>query len=249
LTQSHISMEPSWSGRQAFIGCRAFPTLDCVREAIAITRDSFRVFVGRSSGRFDNWNKAVLHVIWHQQFAIGARGSRQIYIPPSAFNTKSGLAHLSDKDNKNGYKTRLVWMPPALVRQMIELEKTRIATMMCGTVGRPSHLKLGEFKFLSDKSQLRLESVTREGIERVSREFLPFPVNTPRRVMHYLLKNRGLSPEYVDVFMGHWRERREPWGKWSSLDYSDYLACLRQLVPEILSDLGFGTGPDRQGAG
>jgi hypothetical protein len=239
-------MEPSWSGRQAFIGCRAFPTLDCVREAIAITRDSFRVFVGRSSGRFDNWNKAVLHVIWHQQFAIGARSSRQIYIAPSAFNTKSGFARLTDKDNKNGYKSRLVWMPPALVWQMRELEKARYF-IIPGAVGRPRRLPFGEITFVSDGDLL--ESITRKGIIRVSGEFFPFPVNTPRRVMRYLLKSRGLSPEYVDVFMGHWRERREPWGKWSSLDYSDYLACLRQLVPEILSDLGFGTGPDRQGAG
>jgi hypothetical protein len=55
-----------------------------------------------------------------------------------------------------------------------------------------------------------------------------------------LLKQRGLSPEYVEVFMGHWNERREPWGKWSSFDYSDYLRLLQKLVPEILSDLGFG---------
>jgi hypothetical protein len=241
-------MEPSWSGRQAFIGCRAFPTLDCVRQAIAITGDAFRAFAGRSSGWFDHWNRAVLHVIWHQQFAIGARSSRQIYIAPSAFNTESGLARLSDKDNKNGYKSRLVWMPPALVWQMRELEKAHVV-IIPGTVGRPRRLPLGEITFVSDRSRDLLESVSREGIIRVSREFFPFPVNTPRRVMRYLLKNRGLSPEYVDVFMGHWRERREPWGKWSSLDYSDYLACLRQLVPEILSDLGFGTRPDRKEAG
>jgi hypothetical protein len=249
LTRSNISVEPSWSGRQAFIGCRAFPTLDCVREAIASTGDSFRAFVGKSSNWADHWNMAVLHVIWHQQFAIGARSSRQLYIASSAFNTESGLARLSDKDNKNCYKTRLVWMPPALVCQMRELEKAHSFIIMLGKAGRPPRLPFDELKFLFDKSQCRPESVTREGIIRVSREFFPFPVNTPRRVMRYLLKNRGLSPEYVDVFMGHWRERREPWGKWSSLDYSDYLACLRQLVPEILSDLGFGTRPDRKGVG
>jgi hypothetical protein len=246
LTGSNISMEPSWNGRQAFIGCRAFPTLDCVREAIAITGASFRAFEEGSPGWFDHWNLVVLHVIWHQQFAIGARSSRQLYIPSSAFNKKSGLARLTDKDNKNGYKSRLVWMPPALVWQMRELDKARYF-IIPGRVGRPRRLPFGEITFVSDRGLL--ESITRKGIIRVSREFFPFPANTPRRVMRYLLKNRGLSPEYVDVFMGHWRERREPWGKWSSLDYSDYLACLRQLVPEILSDLGFGTRPERKGAG
>ena len=246
MTVPNISMEPSWSGRQAFIGCRAFPTLDCVRQAIAITGDSFRAFVERSPDRFDHWNLAVLHVIWHQQFAIGARSSKQLYIESSAFNTKSGLARLSDKDNKYGYKSRLVWMPPALVWQMSELDQARYIIDRCG-VGRPRHLPFREITFDSDTGLF--ESITRKGISRLSKDFFPFPANTPRRVMRYLLKKRGLSPEYVDVFMGHWRERREPWGKWSSLDYSDYLACLRRLVPEILSDLGFDTRPDREGAG
>ncbi len=239
-------MEPSWSGSQAFIGCRAFPTLDCVREAIGITGDSFRAFEQRSANRFDHWNLAVLHVVWHQQFAIGARSSRQIYIESSAFDNKSGLARLSDKDNKNGYKSRLVWMPPALVWQMSELDKAR-CIIDHGRVGRPRRLRFSQITFDLDTGLC--ESITRKGIIRLSNEFFPFPANTPRRVMRYLLKKRGLSPEYVDVFMGHWRERREPWGKWSSLDYSDYLACLRHLVPEILSDLGFDTKTDRKREG
>jgi hypothetical protein len=59
--------------------------------------------------------------------------------------------------------------------------------------------------------------------------------------MRYLLSERGLSPEYLDIFMGHWRERQEPWSRWSTLDYGHYLTAIKALVPSILNDLGFNT--------
>jgi hypothetical protein len=229
-------------GAGEFVGCRAFPTLECVREAIAITREAFNQFVNRVSSA--EWslecrNKAILHVVWHQCYAVGIRGINLPYIPLSAVNRRSGLTTLRDKDSGTGYKARLVWLPPSLLRDMTALQKSVRLTVE-QEFGRAIDPSPGYPKFFFEDERVCLKgSFSRAAIERVSHDFFAFPTNTPRRVMRYLLKQHGLSPERVDVFMGHWRERREPWGRWSSFDYSEYFRQLRQLVPKILHDLGF----------
>ena len=39
--------------------------------------------------------------------------------------------------------------------------------------------------------------------------------------------------------LSHWRERKGPWGRWSSFDTGDSLRELRAVIPEILTNLGF----------
>jgi hypothetical protein len=247
MMQSTKVSEIDWNAPEAFIGSSAFPTLSCVQEAVGKTREAFTQFTKcKKQDRFLYWNLASLHVLWHQQFAIGMRCSRRLYIQLSEVS-ESGLATLSDKDYKNGYKTRLVWLPPSLRLQMKELEKHAYYIVRDrGTIGRPRHRPFSEPAFLSDpaeKANKPIEIVSRDTIRRISNDFLPFPVNTPRRVMRYMLRSRGLSPDYVDAFMGHWRERREPWGRWSSFDYRDYLERIQALVPALLQDLGFESEP------
>lgn len=243
MSQSTKAGDIDWNAPEAFIGSSAFPTLYCVKEAVEKTQKAFTKFTTcKNQDKFLYWNLATLHVLWHQQFAVGMRCSKRLYIQLSEVS-ESGLATLSDKDYKNGYKTRLVWLPPMLLLEMKELEKHAYYIVRNqGTIGRPRHQPFSELAFLGDLTQKTnnpVESVSRNTIRRVSNDFLPFPVNTPRRVMRYMLRSKGLSPEYVDAFMGHWRERREPWGKWSSFDYRDYLDHIQALVPTILRDLGF----------
>ncbi len=242
-----------WNAPEAFIGSSAFPTLYCVKDAVAKTREAFSKFTTcKTSEKFLYWNLATLHVLWHQQFAVGMRCSRRLYIRLAEVS-ESGLATLSDKDYKNGYKTRLVWLPPTLQLQMKELEKhAYFIVRHQGLIGRPRHHPFSELAFLGDPEATTnnpIEGVSRNAIRRISNDFLPFPVNTPRRVMRYMLRSKGLSPEYVDAFMGHWRERREPWGKWSSLDYRDFLDRTQALVPTILRELGFESERCLQEAG
>lgn len=233
-----------WNDNEAFIGCRNFPKIDAVRQAIGITREAFEQLQRLKSDpaqRHLYHNTAVLHVVWHQQFAIAARSSRHIYIPRSSVS-KDGLVALSDKDNRNGYKCRFLRFPPMLLHQMKILESVAHWKFRSpASRGRPRYEidEVPHFKSIPGGSEMRFEDISRDGILRVSEPFFRFPINTPRRVMRYMLWERELSPEYVDVFMGHWRERQEPWGRWSSLSYGHYLHSIKALVPSILEDLGF----------
>jgi len=242
---SAVNSDSQWNDAEAFVGCRYFPKIDAMRHAITITREAFEQLQRHHRDpvlRREHHNAAVMHVVWHQQFAIAARGSKQIYIPRASIS-KDGLASLRDKDNQKGYKCRLVWFPRMLLRQMEILESIgHLRTYSSGSLGRP-RCEIDEmpvfYRTLRENAAKRPQEISREGLLEVTAPFFPFPINTPRRVMRYLLWERGLSPEYLDIFMGHWRERQEPWSRWSTLDYGDYLETIRGLVPSILRDLGF----------
>jgi hypothetical protein len=222
-----------------FVGCRAFPRIEALQNAIAVTRDAFRQWTAGPTAQLPAAcrNNAILHVLWQQCYAIGHRGTKLPYIPLSAVHRKSGLATLHDKTSATGYKARLVWFPAGLLQDMADLQ----CSLHSAALEEPARSRRATAYpyFVFDDGSISAETVSRQTFERVSHEFFPFPLNTPRRVMRHLLTERGLAPEYVDVFMGHWRERREPWGRWSGFDYSEYLRRLRQTMPDILRELGF----------
>ncbi len=238
-----------------YIRCRAFPILGEVRKAIAVTREAFERVVKRRQTVISSmpvtseppirlcnpmYSQAVLYVVWHQCFAIAHRATVLPYIPVSAVSETSGLTTLKDKVTSTGYRTRLVWMPPGLLQDMRAVERYFTAGH-CDVIAffreRFGPIFLMEHQFADGHF---VASVSGHTIEQISHSFFPFPVNTPRRVMRYLLQRHGLSSERIDVFMGHLTERREPWGKWSSFDYGEYLHELRRIVPALLADLGFG---------
>jgi hypothetical protein len=73
--------------------------------------------------------------------------------------------------------------------------------------------------FLGDR--MEEQAVTPTLIEEITAPFFPFPCNTPRRVMRSTLVRNSFPREMVVAFMGHWRERQEPWGKWSTFSYEN----------------------------
>jgi len=250
-----VSAEFEGFEEKHYVGCRAFPILDEVKQAIAITRSAFERSFGAKApgtrskgGKYpslpatveERLNLAILYVVWHQNFAVAHRATTLPYIPSSSVSS-SGLATLMDKDSGTGYKARLVWLPPGLLEDMRVVERSFSRDPEGISAFREEYGCIFFLRpFRDDPSEMRICSRT---IEQVSRPFFPFPANMPRRTMRYLLMERGVSSERVDMFMGHWRERKEPWGKWSSFDTGDYLRELRQMIPEILAELGFGAAP------
>jgi hypothetical protein len=228
-----------------YTGSRAFPDLNTVREAIRTIKESAmqlaRVDLRADlpGGFVEMFNRSVLYLAWHQFYAIATRGIRLPYIPLSDVCEESGVATLTDKDTGTGYKTRLVWLSPALLDHMRQTE--HLIEQVREQLQLDWDRELSPIFFLGDDKQAI--EIRPKSIEDLSRDFFPFPSNTPRRVMRFLLRDAGLSSEMVEVYMGHWLERREPWGKWSSLDYGDYLDNLRVRIPKILAGLGFECPP------
>ena len=60
----------------------------------------------------------------------------------------------------------------------------------------------------------------------IMQDFLPFPVNIHRRFVSSELLDAGCPPEIVSAWMGHWHRGEEPWGKFSSFSFHDYVSVL-----------------------
>lgn len=233
-----------------YTGSRICPNLKTVRRAIRTTRKSAMKLAhldlaNRLPSNFVKmFNRAVLFLVWHQSYAFAARGIRMPYIPLSKVCTLSGVTTLADKDRGTGYKTRLLWLTPALLDHMEQAELL-IERIRC-LLQIESKAEFSPIFFLN--RERKALTVRPKTIEKYSRKFFAFPSNTPRHFMRFEVR-KHLSSEEVEMFMGHSIERREPWCKWSTLDYGPYLNKLRVCVPEILADLGFERRTKTESAG
>jgi hypothetical protein len=227
---------------EPYIGSRSCPNIDdAVRPSIEITYQSARKLAHLDLKQdlprnfVKLFNRAILYLLWHQAYAIAARGVRSPYVQLSRVCQSSGLATLTDKDSGSGHKTRLVWMPPELVKHMQQTENCVRQLWISHRLEWDAD-RMPLF-FLTKNLKPRV--ISPKSIEELSHEFFPFPANTSRRVMRFMLLEAKMPSEYVEMYLGHWGDRREPWGKWSSFDCSAYLSDLRLRLPTILAkDLG-----------
>jgi hypothetical protein len=228
-----------------YTGSRACPSISAVKNAIRITRvaalelEELALDRELPQGFVATFNRAVLYLLWHQFYAVATRGIQLPYIALAEISKVSGLATLIDKDQGFGHKTRLVWMPPNLLNHMKCAEDLIVQVREQLRIRRSP--KTAPTFFLSD-DRMPLE-ITPKLIEDLTKDFFPFPVNTQRRIMCRMLQRKGLPSEMVEVYLGHWRERQEPWGQWSSFDHRFYLQNLKDTVPKVLDELGFASPP------
>jgi hypothetical protein len=230
--------------RDAYAGCRAFPTREAVKETVRWLRNGSRHFFGIDPGNFSAskhrlfLDRAVLYLLWHQFHAFGTRAINNAYQTREDFTKSKGLSIgiLSDKDFANGYKTRLILADKVLLGHMCAVEK-RLAR-----IARKLHVVGAVRKFpvwFLGKDSKPVLPITPTDISTVFGDRFAFPVNTPRKVMRNLLRERHVSHEHAEAYMGHWSHGREPWSPYSSFDFGEFVTTLKNTIPECLTELGF----------
>ncbi len=241
-TQPAVTQTPDLD---KFVGCRAFPRLQVVRDTVQWLQAGSKSFFSLRLSSFnpeihaDLLNRAVMYLVWHQMFAFATRAICDAYQSSDNISAESGLGVLRDKDFADGYKTRLVWAPPPLLDHMHALEQRidRLAHQHYEPGDRPE----SPLWLLSPDK--RPEQITPTSIARMLGDRFPFPVNTPRKVMRYLLRVNGMPHENAEMYMAHWFFGREPWSPLSSFDYPAYLRQLKTLIPRCLDAAGFNWIP------
>lgn len=225
------------------VGSPLCPTMRAVQEAVRQLKSEIREAPSLDSANhaggetIRRHNLYTLYCIWSLGFAVGIRGVRTPYLHSSCVDQYTGLATITDKDSGSGYKSRLVWMP-ALVRKQMKSYEVYLSGMaeMCGleapTRKRPCY-------FLGD--DLKIREVRPRTIAPFVRDYLPFPANVARHFVCTELKERGFPPEMIDVWMGHWWRGEEPWGLHSSFSFLEYRSELERVLPPFLAELGFET--------
>jgi hypothetical protein len=236
------------------VGIRGFPRLETVRDVVKSLREGSREFFAIPVNSFDFvehaelLNRAVLYATWHQMHAFATRAICDAYQERSLFST-DGISTLRDKDFEDGHKARMVWADPMLLTHMEAIER-RLDEIRIETSDK-EFPENGSLWFIAGDGTI--EEITPTTIAKHLGADFPLPANTPRKVMRYLVRVRGESPEErlsglsheeAEVFMGHWWQSREPWSPFSSFDWGAYLANLEHLIPAILTNLGFIWPPE-----
>lgn len=242
--------EGSWvPNPKLFITNQVCPTVD---EVLGRVKDLKRHIYELSrktdeESRRRHHNAYTLYTIWMFSFATGIRGIATPYMHRDDIGD-DGIATLSDKDNRAGYKRRIIWLPKEVLRQM-ENYRDFLSTqpredwlpetgdMPCYFIPQGSQMwDLVKVRPSTQRAVLDEPFLQKED----GSAFFNFPINTHRRFMLAELVEAGCPPQICDAWMGHWYRAEEPWGPFSSFSYKNALRSLQQLIPRILKKkLGF----------
>lgn len=219
------------------VGGRNCPTSEAVQSMFArLHRDitEASTYVDRTGFvRYHN-----LLTLWTLQgfaYATSCRAIVTPLLPLDEIDERTGLAPLSDKDDEFSHKTRLVWIPEPIRRQLRAYQRhlQMVEPQMRGwRAKRPYPIAY----FLDPDGAF--EEARPKVVERELRAYLLVKPNTHRRFLRTELVERGCAPEAVDAFMGHWQVGEEPFGRFSSFTYEGYIAELKQYLLPLLAELG-----------
>ena len=218
-----------------YVGSRDCPTRESVREAVGKLRfDMQRAELAQEKDLIDYHNRYTLYSIWTLHYATGIRPIRTPYLASEQVDLTTGLAHIADKGF--GYRSRLLWIPPATRHQMehywhhLRALRDRMPYFFTtATRDMPC------FFLLHGTVQEVREKLLAEQME----PYLRFTVNVHRRFMRYELLDAKCPPEVVDAWMGHWWQGEEPWGCYSSFPFAEHRRQLNTYLVPVLSRLGF----------
>jgi hypothetical protein len=239
-TRVRLLPESAWHpcNTSGAVGARMCPTLGAVKAMFGRIDEQ----IGDAS-RYDNragfieyHNLLTLFTVQMFAYATTCRAVKTPYLSFDSVCFDKSLATLSDKDDEFKHKTRLVWIPPVLRRQM-EIYDQHLFKLKAEPLKGTSKILLEPCFFLT--KDYTLERVRPKSLEPKLDTYIQAAVaNTHRRFLRTELLERGCMPEVVDAFMGHWQSGEEPFGVYSSFDFSEYISELRTYLEPLLSDIG-----------
>lgn len=230
----------TWTGalpREGAMGARLCPTRSAVRDMFARLKADIRGaadYVDRA-GFIVYHNLYTLYTLQYFAYATTCRAIVTPLLHPSEIDSEHGTASLSDKDDESRHKTRLIWIPDGLRAQMSAYSE-HLAALRCQMPRLPAQFQAEPCFFLDEDFSLALARP--KLIERWLAGYLDVKANSHRRFLRTELLERRCPSEIIDAFMGHWYEGEDPFNKYSSFCFADYLAQLRCHLLPLLEDIG-----------
>jgi len=220
-------------GQGEYVGARLCASKVSVRRAIALLEKRIaktQPILDRS-GSIAFHNLFTLHTVLLFSFATSMRAIRTPYLGPERIDTDTGFTLISDKDDDARHKTRLAWVPPFVINQML-LYAEHVAALSSDNL---KVLNWPEPCFFLQEDGTP-EEVRPKTLKDYMRPFLDLPPNLHRRFMRHELLAGGCPPEVVNAWLGHAFQGEEPWGPFSSLKYAEYRESLRGPLEHILKE-------------
>lgn len=219
-----------------YLGSRLCPTRDAVKNAVT----NLHLAIAKAKKNNDlvqYHNCYTLLILWQFSFMTACRAIQTPYLSLSELDIETGIGMIADKDDSFGYKSRLIWLPPAIVNAMQKYDQHRLSILQNFPDAKKEDLPVFFIK-QGRKNKMKVVTVRPKTLLQVMDQFLPYPPNFHRRFISSELLERGCAIEVVDAWMGHWHAGEEPWSMHSSFNFLSYREALHTYLVPILRELG-----------
>lgn len=170
-------------GNGIFVGSWNCPKLEVVREAVHRLKNDLRdsMQISGESPTEEEFvrrhNLYTLYSVWSFGFAVGARGVHTPYLHLSQVDRFTGMARMHDKGPENGYRTRVLWLPPKAQQQIAYYNDYLSALHVSHSL--PSATRANPCYFLA--STTKVLAVQPRSLAPWMAKYLPFPAQTHGR--------------------------------------------------------------------
>jgi integrase len=182
-------------------------------------------------------------------YATGIRAVTSPMPRPESIDHETGFCILSDKDSADHYHTRVIWLPPICIEQLLAYwAHVRILSAKLSVL-RPDYftrVRAKRTKKLENNMMfLRYDGTPQEITPKILHSFsdmsppCAFPENANRHLLRSWLLAEGCPPDIINAFLGHWFLGEEPWGPYSGLSLYYCRKILSGYLGKLLAQLGF----------
>lgn len=221
------------------IGADHCPTVEEVKNLLQRAKDALH----QAHDPYSYHNYYVLYVTLIIGYSSGYRAVRSISLRSNQRDPSSESAWISDKDNKDGYHTRRIWLAPTLLQQLTNYEDHRRILFATWETQFPTIPRMDEntapYLFLVNHRKTNIIPVSsasmKEPLEALG---YPLPLNSNRRFLRTELSERGCPIDVLDGFMGHWATGQEPHGPYSCLSPRHQRQQLKKYLIPLLDQIG-----------
>lgn len=224
------------------IGSAAVPLLPRIRSDVVTLANQVggqMAIRGRRS-RSSWWlvhNVFTAYVIRQVQWMTGIRAVRDP-IELQNYDSRSGFLRINDKDSADNYGARVVWLIPAVQRQVqVYLQRTELAAKARSE--DPANLA---FRFIEWGGQII--DVSWAALEQFTTCEFPYAPNAHRHYQRTRLRELGIDAGYVDAWLGHGGIGREPYARHSAITPQDVRLALAPALETIWKELGWQVLPN-----
>lgn len=185
-------------------------------------------------------------------FSTGFRAISDPFLSAAEIDWESGFAVLSDKDNEDSYNSRLIWLPPVCLQQLLLFREHQqnalyrfniLIPKIFTNPDRPRRDEPGRYMFFAkknittDKYEAKTLRPTHlgQGLDQI----YDLPLNSSRHYLRSRLLEKKCPIEVINAFMGHFERGEEPWGVFSGLSPLVYRDSLKENLIELLRKDGW----------
>lgn len=235
------------------VGSPFRPTVNTVANLVAVLKSSLKNAAQSDSSVLKLLrlhNNMTRYTAFMIAFSTGFRAIRDPFLSSAEIDWNSGFAVLSDKDNEDGYNSRLIWVPPVCLQQLAFFREHQ-QNVLCrlnilipniySMLERPRRTGAGRYMFFTKEGHDRGEYIAiTAGPARLGsklRNTYALPFNASRHYLRSTLLERKCPVEAINAFLGHFERGEEPWGAFSGLSPRVYREVLiEHLVPILVDD-------------